>query len=182
MKLILKKGTIADAPKGYVRVALTDAAKGTKRFVKEGETETLQIGIGKDALNQRQFIILCRAVVQSAKANKIKKLALELPDLDSARAQLAGENFEMANYEFNNFKTKPKEGWNDVEEIVLYCSDVKAVETAAKKGQEVGKAVNACRTVPVGRSMMARALFSCSESTASFRSLMWTNSGSGSMG
>ncbi len=146
MKLVLKKGSVADAQKGYVRVALIDAAKGVKRFVKEGESETLQIGIGKEPLNQRQFIILCRAIVNAAKANKIKKFALELPDLDEVRAQLAAENFEMANYEFNHFKTKPKEGWNDVEEILLYSSAA-GLESAIKKGQEVGRAVNACRTL-----------------------------------
>lgn len=144
MKLSHKKGSIADAPKGYVRVALSDAAKGVKRFVKEGETETLEIGVGKEALKDRQFIILCRSIVNTAKANKVKKFAVELPDLNAERAQLAAENFEMANFEFNHFKTEPKEGWSDVEEIILY-STVSGLEASLKKGQEIGKEVNACR-------------------------------------
>ncbi len=147
MKLIFKKGSIDEAPKGYVRVELTDAAKGVKRFVKEKEVETLELGIGKDALSQRQFIILCRSIVNAAKANKVKTFALELPELDEVRAQLAAENFEMANFEFNHFKTKPKEGWTEVEEILLYGKSSASIEVAVKKGQEIGKGVNACRTL-----------------------------------
>lgn len=146
MKLVLKKGSIADAPKGYVRVVLTDKPKGTKRFVEKSGVETLEIGIGKEALKDRQVIVLCRSIVNAAKANKVKRFAVALPDVNAARVQLAAENFEMANYEFNHFKTKPKEGWNDVEEIVLYSS-VSGFDAALKKGQEVGKAVNACRTL-----------------------------------
>lgn len=147
MKLIVKKGSVNSAPKGYVRVVLTDKPKGTKRFVKEGEAETLEIGIGKEKLNDRRFIILCRAVVNTAKANKVKKFALELPELDDTRAQLAAESFEMANFEFNHFKTKPNDGWNEVEEILLCGASSKGVETAVQKGQTIGREVNACRVL-----------------------------------
>ncbi len=147
MKLALQKGSIATAPKGYVRVVLTSKPKGTKRFVEKSGVETLEIGVGEKELTQRQFIILCRAIVNTAKANRCKKIALELPDLTPERAQLAAENFEMANYEFNHFKTKPKEGWNEVEEVLLLGAGGKEVEVTLKKGQEVGRAVNACRTL-----------------------------------
>jgi leucyl aminopeptidase len=51
----------------------------------------------------------------------------------------------MANFEFNTFKTKPKEGWDIVEEILLYGQSSASIEKAVRKGQEVGRAVNACR-------------------------------------
>ena len=53
----------------------------------------------------------------------------------------------MANFEFNHFKTKPKEGWDAVEEILLYGMSSASIEKALKKGQEIGKAVNACRAL-----------------------------------
>ncbi len=147
MKIVAKQGSCADAPAGYVRVAFTDKPKGTKRFVEKNGIETLEIGIGTEAATHRQFIILCRSIIATAKAHKVKKIALELPDLTDERAQIAAENFEMANYEFNHFKTKPKEGWAEVEEVLLYCSSLKSIEAAIKKGQEIGKGVNACRTL-----------------------------------
>ncbi|MSU74855.1 leucyl aminopeptidase [Candidatus Kaiserbacteria bacterium] len=156
MKITLKKGSIEDAPKEYVRVNFTEKPKGTKRFIKENEIETLEIGVGKpEEMNLRKFIILCRAVVNAAKANECKKIAIQFdrtPEIFTNLhgvspeyiSQLAAENFEMANFDFNHFKTKPEEGWDTVEEIITYTPQL-ALESAVKKGQEIGKAVNACR-------------------------------------
>ena len=159
MKLTFKKGNIGSAPKGYVRVALTDEKKGTKWLVKERGVETLELGAGKASeMNLRKFILLCRSIVAAAKEQKAKKIALQFDrtpelfkNLQSAApehlAQIAAENFEMANFEFNVFKTKPKEGWHTVEEILLYGKSSSSIEKAAKKGQEIGRATNACRTL-----------------------------------
>ena len=157
MKILVKKGDVTDAPAGYVRICFTDKPKGAKRFIKEKGVETLEIGIGKPAeMNVRKFIILCRAVVNVAKANKCKKIAVQfdqdlftnLQDATPARlAQHMAENFEMANFEFNAFKTKPKEGWDAVEEILVFVPDVREVTVAVQKGLDIGRAVNACRTL-----------------------------------
>lgn len=159
MKLAFKKGSVESAPKGYARVRLTEEPRGTKRLVREGEAETLEVGAGKAGeLDARKFITLCRAIVSAAKANKSKKIALQLDRTSKLfknlqhlaperLAELAAENFEMANFEWNVFKTRPKEGWRAVEEI-LFCGEVSpAIGKAAKKGQEIGKAVNACRAL-----------------------------------
>ncbi|MDE1919783.1 MAG: leucyl aminopeptidase [Patescibacteria group bacterium] len=159
MKIVVKKGSLADAPKEYVRIALTEKPKGMKRLVKEGGVETLELGVGKASeMNLRRFIVLCRAIVSAAKANKSPKIALQfdrMPELfknlktatPEHISQLAAENFEMANFEFNLFKTKPKDGWHSVEEILLYGKSSPSIEKALLKGQEIGRAVNACRTL-----------------------------------
>lgn len=159
MKIILKKGSLEDAPKGFVRISLIEKPRGTKRLVKESGTETLEIGTGKfSELNRRKFMLLCRSVVQAAKAEKVKKIAIQLERVPALfqniqectteeLSQVIAENFEMANFEFNMFKTKPKEGWHTVEEILLYGRPSAALEKALRKGQEIGKAVNACRTL-----------------------------------
>lgn len=159
MKISIQKGSIDKAPQGFVRVQLTDKPTGTVRFITDKGTETLLIGVGKPSeMNLRKFILLCRCIVITAKSHKIKKIAIQFdtqPELfknlqgttPEHISQLAAENFEMANFEFNRFKTKPKEGWSEVEEIVSYSRSSLGVEKAVKKGQEIGRAVNACRAL-----------------------------------
>ncbi|MBI5405470.1 leucyl aminopeptidase [Candidatus Kaiserbacteria bacterium] len=159
MKIISKQGTLENAPKECVRISFTEKPKETKRLVRERSAETLELGVGKFAeLNRRKFMILCRSIIQAAKANKCKKIALQFnhtPGLfrnlkGSTReelAQLTAENFEMANFDFTMFKTKPKEGFDAVEEIYVYGKSSPSIEKAVQKGQEIGRAVNACRTL-----------------------------------
>lgn len=153
MKIILKKGAPTKASKEYVRIRVTEESKGTKRLVREQGIETLEIGFGKySEMNRRKFLILCRSVIQIVKTNKCKKIALSFDDLIASLdlketpeelAQILAENFEMANFEFNHFKTKPKDGWHTVEEVILFSDS--SIEKALSKGQEIGKAVNECR-------------------------------------
>src|SRR3989344_4671595 len=159
MNLIFAKGSIEKVSKQFVRIKLTDESKGTKRLVREKGVETLEIGAGKPAdMNRRKFVILCRSIIQSAKTNGSRKIAIQfdrtpglfknLRNISAENiSQIAAENFEMANFEFNTFKTKPKEGWRVVEEILLCGKSSSSIEKAVKKGQEIGKAVNACRTL-----------------------------------
>ncbi|MBU6323719.1 MAG: leucyl aminopeptidase [Patescibacteria group bacterium] len=161
MKLTFASTPIEKASKVHTHVYLTEEPKGTKRFVREGGAERLEFGVGKfSEMNRRKFMTLCRSIVLAAKQQKAKKLALHFeasPALfknlhkegctAEELSQLAAENFEMANYEFNAFKTKPKEGWNEVEEIRVIGPASSAIERAAKRGQEIGRAVNATRAL-----------------------------------
>lgn len=159
MKIVVKQGALADAPKGYVRVVLTEEAKGVKRFVREGGIESLELGVGKASeMNPRAFRTLCRRVINTARAHKIRKIAIQFDATPALFAGLHGitpeavstliaENFEMANYEFNHFKTKPKEGFDEVDEVLSYTSVPLRLDVAIAKGQAIGRAVNACRTL-----------------------------------
>ena len=122
---------------------------------KQGKHYTLRIGIGKKKdITKRKFILLARKIIQVAKQHKIKQIAIafdnfdfpRLSRLDTAeRASLLTQNFEMANFEFTSFRTKPKEGWPEVKEIVI-CGKVNAkVKEGFKKGQIIGNSVNECR-------------------------------------
>ena len=161
MKIIFSTKDQDQAPKEYLRVHLTEGARGSKKFVREGvgknATEILELGAGKGKeMNLRKFVVLCRSIVQSAKQEKYKKIAIQLdrtPALfknlqktsSEELAKIAAENFEMANFEFTTFKTKPKDGWNVVEEILICGKSSRAIEAFAKKGQQIGMEVNACR-------------------------------------
>lgn len=149
MKIIVKAVDVKGAPKEFVRVSFTEQSKDTKRLIQRNGIEILEIGAGKvEEMTVRKLRILYRSVVTTAKINKIKKIAVQCDEFQKFYdPQLAAENFEMANFDFNIFKTKPEEGWDAVEEILLYCKAGSAAEKAVKKGQEIGRAVNACRTL-----------------------------------
>src|SRR3954466_9011855 len=75
--------SIDRAPQGYLRVRLTEEEKGTTRVVREKRgtqtTDWLEIGTGKRAdVTQRKFIVLVRAIVNAAKQQKAKKIAIQL--------------------------------------------------------------------------------------------------------
>lgn len=157
MKLTFSKQALQNTPNEYVRVRLQKGPKGRTRIVKEDGQEWIEINIGEPKeFNQRKFITLCRHIVRIAKQNKYKKIAIQFdqtPELfvklekttPEHISQLAAENFEMANFDFTTFKTKPKEGWGMVDEILLCGKTSKSIEAAARKGQSIGKSVNDCR-------------------------------------
>jgi leucyl aminopeptidase len=157
MKLIFAYKILETTPKGHARVRLTPEPIGTKQLVREGDITWLELGAGKAiAMNRRKFVLLCRSVVRAAREFKIKKIAIQfdatpelfqnLQDITPEEiSSIAAQNFEMANYEFTSHKTKPKEGWFEVEEIALCGKSYPSLEKAAKRGQLIGQEVNACR-------------------------------------
>ncbi|MEK7604536.1 MAG: leucyl aminopeptidase [Patescibacteria group bacterium] len=167
MKITLNKGSYDSAPKEYVRTVLTDDAKDHQKFLKENGIETLLLGTGLPAgkagkseeMNLRQFRLLCRRIVNVAKKNKIKKIAIQFDRTPSLFknlhgispekiSEVAAESFLMAGYEHISFKTKPKEGWGGVEELRAYSHvgrTTSNIEAGVRRGQEIGRAVNACR-------------------------------------
>lgn len=154
MKIVLGKSGAA-APRGFVRVALSNDTKDLRRIVRDNGIDTLHIGTEKPSeMNARKFIILCRTIVRCAKAQHIKKLSIDFsatPELfkntglsQTRMAEIAAENFELADYEFNRLKSKPSEGWDCVEEV-YYCGKGAQIANALRRGSEIGRAVNACR-------------------------------------
>lgn len=156
MKLIVSKLPIDKLPKDIVRVALLEEASSVRRLVREGGVETIEMGVGKGAdMNQRRFTTLVRAIVQTAKTHKVEKLAIQFdrtPALfgnlqhltPEQLSELVGTNLEMANYEFTRFKTRGRD-YKGVSEVHLCGKSAPSIEKAVKKGQEIGREVNACR-------------------------------------
>ncbi len=174
MKITFSKKALTELPKDVVRVRLTEDDRGVRRIVRENGCDTLEMGVGNGSeMNQRRFITLTRALIQSAKQHKAKCIAVSFDDAKLFKnlkattperlIELACENFEMANFEYTTYKTKPKDGWNEVEEVLITQASSKSLIEAVKRGQEVGRAVNACRALsntPGGEmtpKMLARA-------------------------
>lgn len=138
--------------KGYVTIAFNEKIEES-RFIINDKKETLEIKIlEKEKLNWRYVTLLSRSIVFFAKKHKIKKIVLDWDIVsklhlgnDFSVAEIFAINFEMANYEFISFKSKPKEGWNFIDEICILIGKEQKIETAIKKGQLIGKEINACR-------------------------------------
>src|SRR3989338_1812550 len=95
-----------------------------------GQGDTLKPGLSKvSPLTRREFVLVMRKVVATAKANKIKSIAVSFTDLKSLApkdmgdyeiGRVAGTAFVMADYEHNTYKTKPKEGWGQIEIAAIF--------------------------------------------------------------
>jgi len=101
-------------------------------------------------LNRRKSVLLAREIIKLAKQYRIKKLDINPQDLTNNEqritnndlGELLAVNFEMANYEYNDHKTKPPEGWSYVEEI-NFNKKIEGIE----RGQIIGEEVNKCRSL-----------------------------------
>ncbi len=135
----------------YTYDTQADSTKVT--FTEEDRTYLVEkdgvttLTIGAKEINRRKFIKLCRKVIQVAKQHKIKKLEFNMSDLmfdfkdASDMITLAVQNFEMANFEFDKFKTTKKV---PVEEIIL-VGDVS--KEAVEKGATIGEVINDVRSI-----------------------------------
>lgn len=114
--------------------------------------EKLLFGIEKkDEINQRKFFVLCRKIIQVAKSQKIKRLAINpeyfnFPKLDNldpkTKAQIMAEQFTIAEFEFNKFKKQSKE--KTLEEIFVITENLE-IKKSFERGYIIGKEVNLCR-------------------------------------
>ena len=127
-------------------------------------------------LSRRGFVMVMRKVVATAKANKVKTIAVNYADLkalapksigDYEIGRVAGTAFIMAGYEHNTYKTKPKEGWGLVETAAITNAPAAAREGFAD-GLIIAGEVNATRELantPAG-DMTPRSLAEASKKAA----------------
>jgi len=119
--------------------------------------KTLSVGYGEikgdTFLNRREFVLVMRKVVATAKANKIKSIAVSFADLralapkdmgDYEIGRVVGTAFVMADYEHNTYKTKPKEGWGQIE-IAAILKTPDAGQEGFADGLTIATEVNATR-------------------------------------
>jgi len=158
MKIIYNSAHVSSKikTKAIVPVVLTDK-KDVEILIDARGQKTMRVGIGKRGdINRRKLIILARRIITAAKSHRLKRIAITFSDFLFPRlknvskgevASLLAENFEMANFEFVKFKTRPKEGWNDVREVIVCGVANKEVKIGFKKGQIIGEEVNKCRVL-----------------------------------
>lgn len=142
--------TIQDS---YTRIVLSE--KGTERFLKEGNVETLEIISGKHAkISPRLFRTLIRGIVQSVKKNKLKKVVLEIEYASFPKCSQYGEtwfwstiveNLLLADYEYTQYKSKKSK--DDKIEILLVTKGEESTRDGVARGKIIGTYANICRDI-----------------------------------
>src|SRR3989344_1669652 len=136
------------AGRGAVKIRLIPGSLG--RF--DGKTLSVPYGDQKHPSN-RGFLMVMRKIIATAKANKIKSVAVSFTDLKSLApkdmgdyeiGRVAGTAFVMADYEHNTYKTKPKEGWGQIEIAAILKTPDEGQEGFAD-GLIIATEVNATR-------------------------------------
>ena len=147
---ILTDGTV----EGLVSIRLIEG--GSTKFVEKNNAEELHIGFGKERpLNRRKLIVFLRKIITTAKQNKLKHISVAWSDIrsmggtditDQELAELMAVAFEMANFEFTTYKTKPEEGFPAVETMVVVGTTAEA-SSGITRGQVIAAEVNATRVL-----------------------------------
>lgn len=139
-----------------------DKAVGIVSFVEEHDRTVLthskqyvfEVAIGKRSeMTRRKLVLAFRKAVLAAKNAKIQRVAfiraeLEFPHLslaDRDLAELLAVNAEMANFEFVKYRTRPKEGWGFINEVILVAKPSKELQEGLRRGRIIGSEVNNTR-------------------------------------
>jgi leucyl aminopeptidase len=142
-------------PSGVAEIKIV-AGKDFKVVEKASGGQVLTCGAGDpQSVSIRSFITLVRRIVATTKQNKIKKIYISVSDFSFPKLKKVGngeagsliaQNMLLANFEFNHFKTKPSEGFQEVNEVFVVGAS-KAMESGIKRGIIIGEEINKCRVL-----------------------------------
>jgi len=141
--------------KDIATVTLATTASDVTVRTSDGRT-VIELGVGKrEEMTRRKLVNVIRKIVSLAKAANKKKVALDFFDLvfphlhmtPTELGEMLSTNLEMANFEFVKYKSKPKEGWSTLAEVVVLGKLGSDVEKAVRKGKMIGEEVNKTRAL-----------------------------------
>ena len=131
------------------------SSKNKDEIVKEKSVKTLYLKCEEiEKMNLRKLYLLVRKMVAMAKSIKAEKIAFDFNDLkfknanvnDQELGEIIGTQLDFANYEFTEYKTEPKEGFNFLKEIFI-LNVPKEIEKFILKGNVIADEVNKTRTL-----------------------------------
>jgi leucyl aminopeptidase len=148
MKILFKK------PTNNKDILFIDVnSKNNDEVIRENGVKTLYLKC-EEKMTLRKLFILIRKMVVIAKGTKAEKIAFDFSDFkfgsvkisENELAEIIGTQLDFANYEFNEYKTKTKEGFPEIKEIYI-SGTTKEVEKNILKGDIIAKEVNKTRTL-----------------------------------
>ncbi|MFA6355313.1 MAG: hypothetical protein WCW65_02720, partial [Candidatus Paceibacterota bacterium] len=127
--------------------------KNNDEVVRENGIKTLYLKCD-EKMTLRKLFLLIRKMVVLAKGSKASQISFNISDFEfdsikissSELAEVIGTQLPFANYEFNEYKTKPKEGFTDIKEIFIEGA-TKEIEKNILKGHVIAVEVNKTRSL-----------------------------------
>ena len=127
--------------------------KNNDEAIKEGGVKTLYLKC-EEEMTLRKLFLLVRKMVAMAKNIKAEKIVFNFNDFkfkeiklsDEELGEIIGTQLDLANYEFVEYKTPTKEGFNFVKEVTIENCPV-SVQKAILKGHVIADEVNKTRTL-----------------------------------
>lgn len=147
------ENNIKDLSKETLLVSID--SKNKDEIIKENGVKTLSLKCDEgEKMNLRKLFLLVRKMVMISKSVKAEKIAFDFNDVsfknlkltDTELGEIIGSQLDFANYEFNKYKTPPKEGFNLIKEFFV-SGTTKEVEKAILKGNVVADEVNKTRSL-----------------------------------
>ena len=157
IKITTTKKADDEVPDRYVRLILTKNKPSYHCLVEtaDGKLE-FHIGKGKEkVMTARRFITLIRSIIQLAKQQEIKSLAMSLTDFSFKHLpydqvwiiSTIAENISLAAYDFTRYKTDQSRQTTSLNEVLI-CGDLNARARAGfKRGLTVAEYVNLARNI-----------------------------------
>lgn len=145
------KNNIKNVAKDTLFVSV--GSKNKDEVVKENGIKTLFLKCD-EKMNLRKLFLLLRKMVMMAKGVKAEKLGFNFSDFkfkgiklsDEELGEIIGSQLDFANYEFLDYKTPTKEGFNFVKEIIIQACPERS-QRAILKGQTIAEEVNKTRSL-----------------------------------
>jgi len=156
-KITLGPKSLAESPKKYCRIILTEDKPSWHRLVENADgTLEYKMGAGKRKdITTRTYRTMIRAIVQAAKAHQLEHIAIHIGVMGCPQLEAMGnnwamrtlaENLQLAAYEFTKYKTK-KVGKMTLKEV-LVCGKMNPAEKQSfSTGLIVGEAANITRDI-----------------------------------
>lgn len=147
----VKKGKTLS--KDTVSVRVTPDKEDEVVEIGDGRKE-IRIGVGdREKMTKRKLFLLARRVVVAVLAKRIGRVAINFDDFrfaqtgveDGELAELLAVNMLMAEHQFTEYKSTPKEGWPKIQETTIVGGDTKAVRSGFARGEIIAREVNGCR-------------------------------------
>lgn len=150
MKIIFKDN-IKNIKKEVLFISID--SKNKDEIIKEKEVKTLYLKCEEEnKINLRKLFLLIRKMIILAKSVKAEKIAFNFNDFkfskiklsDTELGEIIGTQLDFANYEFVQYKTPTKEGFNFIKEVIILGTNSE-IQKAILKGHTIAREVNKTR-------------------------------------
>ena len=128
--------------------------EGDFKFFSTGKESFLFLNVGeKKKWNHRRFFLSIRKITKYLKQNKVENAILFLDKIIPQKSDVSltsrrvVENILMADYEFNKYKSVPKNGWPKIRSLGIVWADKLKYQKEFLKGEKLAKIINFVRDI-----------------------------------